>query len=137
MIDLSSYSNKQNLKLAWQYVGIDGDLAGIDGVKLMGYTTTGVDDNNNTVVTDYSLSQNYPNPFNPTTIISWQVPVSGHQTLKVYDLLGREVATLVDEFKPAGVYNFKFNADNLASGIYIYQLKSGEFLSAKKMILMK
>ena len=137
VIDLTSYSNKQNLKLAWQYVGVDGDLAGLDGVKLLGYTTTGVEDNNNTVVTDYALSQNYPNPFNPATIISWQAPVSGRQTLKVYDLLGREVATLVDEYKNAGVYKIEINAENLASGVYIYQLKSGEFLSAKKMILMK
>ncbi len=137
IIDLTSYSNKQNLKLGWQYVGVDGDLAGIDGVKLIGYTMTDVEDDNNTIVTDYSLNQNYPNPFNPTTIISWQAPVSGHQTLKVYDLLGREVATLVDEYKTAGVYNIEFNAENLASGVYIYQLKSGEFLSARKMILMK
>ncbi|MDD5609765.1 MAG: T9SS type A sorting domain-containing protein, partial [Ignavibacterium sp.] len=137
VIDLTSYSNKQNLKLAWQYVGIDGDLAGIDGVKLMGHTTTGIDDNSNKVVTDYSLSQNYPNPFNPATMISWQAPVSGHQTLKVYDLLGREVATLVDEFKTAGVYSIKFNAENLASGVYIYTLKVSDFISSRKMILLK
>jgi hypothetical protein len=103
----------------------------------MGHTTTGIDDNSNKVVTDYSLSQNYPNPFNPATMISWQAPVSGHQTLKVYDLLGREVATLVDEFKTAGVYSIKFNAENLASGVYIYTLKVSDFISSRKMILLK
>jgi hypothetical protein len=87
--------------------------------------------------TEYALFQNYPNPFNPSTTISWQSPVSGWQTLKVYDLLGREVATLVNEYKPAGSYEVEWDASDLPSGIYIYQLKTENFTSMKKMILLK
>ena len=85
----------------------------------------------------FSLEQNYPNPFNPTTIISWQSPVDSWQILKVYDLLGREVATLVDEFKPAGKYELEFNASSLSSGIYLYKLTAGEFSETKKLMLVK
>ncbi|HRP93111.1 MAG: T9SS type A sorting domain-containing protein [Ignavibacteriaceae bacterium] len=90
----------------------------------------------NAIVT-YSLDQNYPNPFNPTTKISWQSPADGKQTLKVFDVLGNEVAVLVDEFRAAGRYEATFNAGNLASGIYIYRLQAGEFIQTKKMIFMK
>jgi hypothetical protein len=89
------------------------------------------------VVNDFQLYQNYPNPFNPSTKISWQSPVSGWQTLKVFDVLGREVATLVDEYRDAGSYEVEFNASRLASGIYFYQLNSGNFTSTKKMILLR
>jgi len=85
----------------------------------------------------YELQQNYPNPFNPSTKISWQSPVGSHQTLKVFDVLGNEIATLVDEYKPAGSYNVEFTMNNLASGIYFYQLKVGEFIQTKKMVLIK
>ena len=85
----------------------------------------------------FTLHQNYPNPFNPITVISWQSPVGSHQNLKVYDLLGKEVATLVDEYKPAGSYEIEFNASSLSSGIYIYKLTAGEFTSTKKFILLK
>jgi hypothetical protein len=83
------------------------------------------------------LAQNYPNPFNPSTIISWQSPVSGKQTLKVYDLLGNEVATLVDENRNAGSYEIEFNGNHLASGVYLYRIQVGSFIQTKKMILMK
>jgi len=83
------------------------------------------------------LNQNYPNPFNPSTKISWQLPVSGRQTLKVYDVLGNEVATLVNEYKPAGRYEVEFNADKLPSGVYFYQLRAGNFEDTKKMILLR
>jgi hypothetical protein len=85
----------------------------------------------------YKLDNNYPNPFNPSTKISWQSPVSSWQTLKVYDLLGKEIATLVDEYKPAGNYNVEFDASNLTSGIYFYKLQAGTFAETKKMILTK
>jgi hypothetical protein len=93
----------------------------------------------------YDLAQNYPNPFNPTTTISWQSPVGSHQTLKIYDILGREVATLVDEFREAGRYEVNFDASRLASGVYIYRLSadspstgSGQgFVETKKMLLLK
>ena len=83
------------------------------------------------------LAQNYPNPFNPSTTINWQSPVSGKQTLKVYDLLGNEVATLVDENRNAGSYEVEFNASHLASGVYLYRIQVGSYVQTKKMILMK
>ena len=88
-------------------------------------------------ISDYNLSQNYPNPFNPSTKISWQSPVGSHQTIKVFDVLGREVATLVDEFRDAGSYEIEFDAAGLSSGIYYYQLKSVDFVETKKMILLR
>lgn len=87
--------------------------------------------------TIFFLRQNYPNPFNPSTIISWQSPVSSHQTLKVFDILGREIATLVDEYRAAGMYDIKFDASKLSSGIYIYRIQIGSFVSSKKMIYLK
>lgn len=85
----------------------------------------------------FSLQQNYPNPFNPSTVISWQSPVSGHQILKVFDVLGNEVATLVDGLKDAGYYETEFNASELPSGLYFYQLRSNSFSITKKMMLIK
>jgi hypothetical protein len=90
---------------------------------------------------EFILHQNYPNPFNPTTTITWQSPVSGWQTLKIFDILGNEVATLADGFKPAGKYEAVFNPvsgiKNLASGVYFYQLRTENFIQTKKMILEK
>jgi len=85
----------------------------------------------------FALEQNFPNPFNPTTIIKWQSPESGVQTLKIYDVLGNEVKTLIDEYRPAGVYEINFDASNLASGVYYYRIESGSFTSTKKMILLR
>ncbi len=105
-------------------------------------STTSVE-NEHTSLTDFELYQNYPNPFNPNTIISWQSSVSGWQTLKVYDILGREIATLVDEYKEAGNYEIIFspeamgNTVSLPSGIYFYSLRAGDFYSIKKMSFIK
>ena len=87
--------------------------------------------------TEFILEQNYPNPFNPSTVISYQLPVSSNVILRVYDVLGKEVATLANEEKPAGNYEIEFSADGLTSGIYFYKLQSGEFVETKKMLLMK
>jgi len=87
--------------------------------------------------TEFFLEQNYPNPFNPSTTISYSIPTSQFVTLKVYDVLGKEVATLVNEEKPAGSYEFEFNASNLASGIYFYQLRTGEIILTKKMVIIR
>ena len=86
---------------------------------------------------NYSLNQNYPNPFNPSTVIKYELPEAAFVTLKIYDVLGREVKKLVGELKPAGKYEVKFNGQNLPSGIYFYQLTAGNFVSIKKMILTK
>lgn len=86
---------------------------------------------------EYTLNQNYPNPFNPTTNIGFQISDRGFVSLKIYDVLGNEVATLVNEEKTAGIYNIEFNAAELTSGIYFYQLISGDFNQTKKMLLVK
>jgi len=92
---------------------------------------------NRPVPTNFSLAQNYPNPFNPSTKISWQSPVSTHQSLIIYNVLGKEVETLISEYKPAGKYEIIFNADGLPSGVYFYQLKADSFVETRKMILIK
>ncbi len=85
----------------------------------------------------YSLEQNYPNPFNPSTTINYQLPQNGFVTLKIYDILGKEVATLVNEQKNQGRYSVDFDASRLASGVYIYQLRANDYMSSKKMLLLK
>lgn len=89
------------------------------------------------IPSSFSLSQNYPNPFNPTTNISYTIPESGFVTLKVYDMLGREVVELVNENKPAGQNTVEFNASSLPSGTYIYKLSAGNYTQVKKMSLLK
>jgi hypothetical protein len=90
-----------------------------------------------TIPLAFGLNQNYPNPFNPSTNIQYAIGSRQFVFLKVYDILGNEVATLVNEEKPAGVYEVEFNAATLSSGVYFYQLKAGEFIQTKKMILIK
>ncbi len=85
----------------------------------------------------YFLAQNYPNPFNPSTVISYQLPVSSHVDLSIYNLLGQKVLTLVSEQQSAGVHKFNFDAKGLASGVYLYRLEAGEFVQVKKLILMR
>ncbi len=89
------------------------------------------------VPSTYEISQNYPNPFNPATTINYQLPQTGFVTLKIYDILGKEVATLVNEQKNQGRYSVNFNASHLASGVYIYQLSVNDYVSSKKMLLIK
>lgn len=101
------------------------------------WNITGVAYGNNNLPRKYSLSQNYPNPFNPTTTIKYDIPRSGFVTIKIYDALGKEVMTLVNEYKNPGRYSAKLDARNLASGVYIYRMNSGEYSSSKKLILLK
>ncbi len=88
-------------------------------------------------VDKYELNNAYPNPFNPTTKISYSIKEEGLVILKVYDILGKEIATLVNENKPAGIYEVEFNASALPSGMYIYKIQSGSFTDVKKMLLTK
>jgi hypothetical protein len=85
----------------------------------------------------YSLDQNYPNPFNPSTTIRYSVPQSSNVVIKIYDILGNEIETLVNEEKVVGTYEIKWYAENISSGIYFYRLQGGEFIETKKMILIK
>jgi len=89
------------------------------------------------IAKSFSLSQNYPNPFNPTTTISYSVPKGGNVSLKIFDILGNEVANLVNDYKSTGKYEVLFNSKELTSGVYFYQIKAGDYISTKKMILMK
>jgi hypothetical protein len=102
-----------------------------------GATPVSVDDELALLPKEYNLLQNYPNPFNPETVINYQLAASGNVQLKVIDLLGREVATLVNEEKPAGSYVIQFDASSLSSGVYFYTLKAGNFSQTKKMTVMK
>ena len=96
-----------------------------------------VEVNNNAVVDNFILAQNYPNPFNPSTKISWQSQLDAQTSLKIYDALGNEVATLINEFKPAGSYEVDFNASNFTSGVYLYKIEAGNFSQTRKMLLIK
>ncbi len=98
---------------------------------------TGVSGNTNYIPAQYSLQQNYPNPFNPVTRINFDIPKQGLVTLKVYDVLGREVKALVNEVKAPGVYSVDFNGTELSSGVYFYKLESNGFSDIKKMMLIK
>ena len=101
-------------------------------------TLLGINNNNtNGIPTEYQLAQNYPNPFNPSTKISYALPKSGLVTLKIYDIVGREVSTLVNEVKTAGSHIVEFNASNYASGTYFYRLQNNDFTETKKMLLVK
>jgi hypothetical protein len=93
--------------------------------------------NINALPAEYTLHQNYPDPFNPSTTIAFSLPRSASASLKVYDMLGREVATLVNGYTTSGMHEVQFNAANLASGIYLYRLTSGNFTEVKKMMLVK
>jgi hypothetical protein len=98
---------------------------------------TSVEENQIEIPSSYILSQNFPNPFNPSTKIKYSVPQSSQVQIKIYDVLGNEIETLVKEEKPAGTYELTWNAVNLPSGIYFYQLRAGRFIETKKMILLK
>jgi len=100
------------------------------------YLVTGVADER-AIPEEFALSQNHPNPFNPTTTIHYELPLEGFVTLKVFDVLGNEVATLVNERKEEGRYQITFDASSLSSGVYIYQVRINDFIDTKKMILMK
>ncbi len=104
--------------------------------EIIGEPTTSVDQNNISVK-QFSLNQNYPNPFNPTTSISYQLSESGKVNMKVYDMLGKEVSTLVDENQIEGFYKVNFDASSLSSGIYFYKIQTENFIETKKMILVK
>jgi hypothetical protein len=122
-----------SLAESWRASGFSGTPGYLNDI----YTKT--EKENDLVPTEFVLYQNYPNPFNPSTSIQYAISSMQYVTLKVYDLLGREVATLVNEEKLAGVYNVQFTINNvqLSSGIYFYKLQAGSFVETKKMILLK
>ena len=116
------------------YVGQDGQIINF-GVNIVNFV--GIPITRNTVPSTYVLEQNYPNPFNPVTTISYSVPKAGNVRIALFDLLGREVAVLLNEFRTPGSYNVEFNASELSSGVYFYRMEAGYFRDVKKMMLIK
>jgi hypothetical protein len=96
----------------------------------------GSDKDINNMPLSYSLEQNYPNPFNPTTIINWQLAANSFVSIKVYNMLGSEVKTLVNGYKTQGNYSVSFDASNLASSVYFYQMRPGSYIATKTMMLL-
>ena len=109
----------------------------VNGVLIGDSVLTDFSTEKNYIVTSFRLFQNYPNPFNPTTKIEYIIPKTAFVTMKVYDILGREVVTLVNEEKTVGKYNAEFDGTKLSSGIYFYKIQAGDYSSVKKMILIK
>jgi len=124
--DRSYFENKSRIQYRLKQVDFDGSFEYSNVIEVEVFTPF-----------VFKLEQNYPNPFNPSTIIRWQLPKESFVTLKVYDLLGNEITTLVNEEKAAGNYEVTFDASVLPSGVYFYTLSTGNFISTKKMILTK
>jgi len=114
-----------------------GGLMKPNAVVIRETATLSVDDNENISLKNFQLEQNYPNPFNPSTIIRYQLPITSNVTIKVFNILGKEITTLVNDELAAGEHEVEFDATGLPSGIYFYQLKSNDFLETKKMIYLK
>ena len=143
-IDAQEISSKRHWMATAQYKGGLYVVGGIDEFEqavniveeIVPQGTSGVNDESG-IPAGYSLMQNYPNPFNPSTKIEYSIPEVSFATIKVYDMLGNEVATLVNEEKATGSYEVKFDVAGLSSGIYFYKLQAGSFVETKKMILLK
>jgi hypothetical protein len=143
-ISLSSYTSSQ-VKIQFQLKtdpGVTRDGWYLDDIGIFIYSIPTEISNEDVGLYQFDLKQNYPNPFNPTTTIKYSVPSNGKNkmanvVLKVFDVLGNEIATLINEEKPAGNYEVGFDAAGLTSGIYFYKLQSGSFVDTKKMLLLK
>ncbi|MCH8170586.1 MAG: T9SS type A sorting domain-containing protein [Bacteroidetes bacterium] len=119
------------------YLSAITELKSFASVAKSQFLLTDINDIKNQIPKSFKLEQNYPNPFNPTTTISYLIPKASFVTLTIYDVLGKEVKTLVNKFQSVGKYNVTFNASNLSSGVYIYSIKAGNFSVSKKLVLMK
>ncbi len=107
-------------------------------IRSIKHLMVSVNDEKNNIPKNFILYQNYPNPFNPTTTIEYQIPKSEYVTLKIYDVLGREVKTLINhEYKNVGSYKINFNGSNLSSSVYFYRIRAGNFVSTRKMLFIK
>jgi hypothetical protein len=138
--DVEVVENAVALSVRLHPLGLFQGTVWMDALEIKIIQATDVEDES--VPTEYSIFQNYPNPFNPSTIISYTVPRTSYVTIKIYDMLGREVRTLLESEQNAGIFNIQWNGDNnfgskVSSGTYIYMIKAGEFFQAKKMIFLK
>jgi hypothetical protein len=130
-IDTLSSITTDSGKVVLSKIIPDGGIATLTKLNI-----TGIEDDQPQPVAFY-LYENYPNPFNPSTTFRYSIPTESKVTIKVYDILGKEVATLVDEDKTTGTYELTWHAVNIPSGVYFYQLRAGEYTSVKKMLLIK
>jgi hypothetical protein len=136
-IPMPAATNMSNVKLRFTAIQPSWDWWwAVDNICVKGYPVDGINTPGSTPV-QYALSQNFPNPFNPTTQIKYSIRTNGLVTIKVYDILGKEVTTLVNEVKNAGTHIIDFNGANLSSGTYIYKMESNGFTDVKRMILIK
>jgi hypothetical protein len=124
-------------KYYWTVQTVDNELSGSLFAPVDSFTVGIVDTSTLPIPTKTTLSQNYPNPFNPTTAIGYQLSTVSYATLKVYDVLGREVATLVNEVKQPGTYTVQWNAIGMASGVYFYRLQAGSFTETRKLVVLR
>jgi hypothetical protein len=113
------------------------DRAGLDNFSISPFASDVENEEDEYLPMNFELRQNYPNPFNPSTKIKYSIPQSSNVVIKVFDILGSEIETIVNEEKPVGTYEITWHAEGLPSGVYFYQLKVGDFIETKKMILLK
>lgn len=118
-----------------KWIGTENGLAVFNenGIVSIGDKFTSIEN----IPNDYQIFQNYPNPFNPSTTIAFDLPETGQVTLKIFNILGEEVATLVSERLSAGSYSYEWDASDLASGVYLYRLQAGNYVKTRKMVVMK
>ncbi len=140
-IDLSQYVNK-SIKIRWRDVSdesLEAQGTALDKVEIISNTMTNSEEYNFSLPSNFKVEQNFPNPFNPSTSIRYYVPKKELVVLKIYDVLGREIKTLVNEIKTSGQYEVRFNSaeNGLSSGVYFYKLSAGNYLETRKMILLK
>jgi len=133
-----SLTGLQDGYYAWTLRAVDAAYVGsFIAVGEFSIGVVSVDDREDNIPHEYKVEQNYPNPFNPSTTIRYSIPKEGLVTLKIYNTLGEEIQTLVNEIKQTGNYDITFDAENLSSGVYLYRLSAGNFTENKKMILLK
>lgn len=126
-----------NFSSSTRKLNIPSGIGGIFKVTFENTSSTGGIVSSLDVPTNFALYQNYPNPFNPSTVISYQLAINSHVSIKVYDLLGREIVTLVQEAQHPGTYEIRFDARHLSSGTYFYKLQADNFVVVRKMTIMK
>ena len=131
------FDNMHNLETAMSANILSTGAAIVNCPIVSSEPATGVDNEDSPIPTSYSLSQNYPNPFNPSTVIKFSVINNEHVSLKIYNSIGQEIAVLVNDILPSGNYSIKWNAENISSGVYFYTLRTDNFRSTKKLILLR
>lgn len=127
----TGYTSFAGSRLLWNTIGLKTD-SDFNTTPIVSINYT-----NSSIINEFELFQNYPNPFNPVTTIKYSIPISGLVTLKIYDVLGKELRILVNETKSAGTYKIEFDGNSLPSGIYFYRIQSADFVDTKRMILLK